>query len=372
MKVPFLDLKLINDGYTQDFKDLFERFLSSGRYILGSEVEQFEKDFSNYCGTKSCIGVANGLDALKIVLMAWKELGIVTSGDEVIVPSNTFIASVLAIIDAGLKPVLVESKIDSFTIDSLDIEKAITRKTRIVMAVHLYGKLGTIDEISKLCKSHNLLLLEDAAQSHGAQKAGNMSGSFGDAAAFSFYPGKNLGALGDGGAVTTSNLELATTIKALRNYGSLARYDHIYPGVNSRLDELQAGILRIKLKNLSTDNENRRRVAKFYSQNIKNSLINIPAQDFNGTAALDNVYHLFVIRSGKRNGLQKYLAEKSIETLIHYPKSIPFQTATKIFFSGNFSKTKQLESEILSLPISQVMSDEQINYVVKICNTFCE
>ena len=240
------------------------------------------------------------------------------------------------------------------------------------MAVHLYGKLGTIDEISKLCKSHNLLLLEDAAQSHGAQKAGKMSGSFGDAAAFSFYPGKNLGALGDGGAVTTSNLELATTIKALRNYGSLARYDHIYPGVNSRLDELQAGILRIKLKNLSTDNENRRRVAKFYSQNIKNSLINIPAQDFNGTAALDNVYHLFVIRSGKRNGLQKYLAEKSIETLIHYPKSIPFQTATKIFFSGNFSKTKQLESEILSLPISQVMSDEQINYVVKICNTFCE
>lgn len=370
MKVPFLDLKKINYEYTSEFNDLFESFLSSGRYILGSEVEQFENDFSQYCGTSSCIGVANGLDALKIVLMAWKELGHVTSGDEVIVPSNTFIASVLAIIEAGLKPVLVEPNSDSLTIDVLNIEKAITQKTRVVMAVHLYGKLGMVDEITKLCKRYDLLLLEDAAQAHGAQKIGKMSGSFGDAAAFSFYPGKNLGALGDGGAITTSDLELANTVKAIRNYGSLARYEHLYSGVNSRLDELQAGILRIKLKKLNTDNENRRRVAKFYSKNIKNPLIKIPVQDFKGDAALDNVYHLFVIRSERRNELQKFLADKSIETLIHYPKSIPFQSATKAWFTGNFTKTKQLETEILSLPISQVMNDDQIHYVVNICNSF--
>ena len=370
MKVPFLDLKAINNEYVSDFNSLFENFLINGRYILGSEVEQFEQDFSQFCGTNFCVGVANGLDALKIVLMAWKELGQVTSGDEVIVPSNTFIASVLAIIDAGLKPVLVEPKPDSFTIDVRDIEKAITQKTRVVMAVHLYGKLGTIDEISVLCKQYDLLLLEDAAQAHGAQKVGKKSGSFGDAAAFSFYPGKNLGALGDGGAITTSNCELANTIKAIRNYGSLAKYEHIYSGVNSRLDELQAGILRIKLKNLNKDNEKRRSVAKYYSENIKNPLITIPEQDFKGFAALDNVYHLFVIRSQRRNELQKFLADRSIETLIHYPKSIPFQLATKDWFTGDFSRTKKLETEILSLPISQVMSDEQINYVINICNSF--
>ena len=312
--IKFLDLQQINFRFESEFKNSFNEILNSGWFILGNKLEEFEQQFSDYCNVKQTIGVGSGLDALKIILEGYKALGKINLGDEIILPSNTFIATVLAVIDAGLKPVFVEPSLDSFNIDVDLISKSISNKTKGVIAVHLYGRLASVKEIKKLCDIHNLLFIEDAAQAHGARIEEKRSGSFGDAAAFSFYPGKNLGALGDGGAITTNNKELAEKCRHLRNYGSKLKYEHAEFGWNSRLDEIQASFLSIKLKELDIDNQKRREIANRYINEITNKDLTLPA-----LAGDNHVWHLFVIRSSKRELIINKLVEKGIETAVHYP-----------------------------------------------------
>ncbi len=314
--IKFLDLKSINKRFENEFKIELDKFLNSGIYILGNQVLKFEEEYAAYCGTKYCIGTSNGLNALELIFEAYKSMGSLTRGDEIIVPANTYIASVLAISNAGLKPVLVEPNLDTFNIDVVKTEKAITTKTKAILGVHLYGKLYNVQQLEKICIRHKLLLIEDAAQAHGAinsdgRKAGNVS----NAAAFSFYPTKNLGALGDAGAITTNNIELAETIFKLRNYGRVSTYKNELKGFNYRLDELQAAFLRIKLKCLDEDNEKRKTIAKYYIENISSKVIFLPSfKDIK-----EHVFHLFVIRSKRRDELKKYLFDNGVETLIHYP-----------------------------------------------------
>jgi dTDP-4-amino-4,6-dideoxygalactose transaminase len=356
MSVPFLDLARINSEYLSEFASVFEEFMVGGRYVLGCQVEKFEAEFSQYCGASRCIGVGSGLDALTLVLKSWKELGHLLEDDEVIVPSNTYIASVLAIKEAGLTPVLAEPNEDTFTIDVRRIESVLTPRSRVVMPVHLYGKLAPMQEIMDFCEGNKLLVLEDAAQAHGASYGGKRAGNFGHAAAFSFYPGKNLGALGDAGAITTSDNELAEVLRAIRNYGSKEKYHHIYQGTNSRIDELQAGLLRKKLRNLDRDNKRRQRIAIEYAKRINNEHIKLPLFDALDNLTTDHVFHLFVIRCNYRDDLQRFLAKNSIETLIHYPISIRNQPCFDGSFVKNEKESNPLEKTLLSLPISPVMT----------------
>src|SRR5690554_1970703 len=314
--IPFLDLKAINARYESEFQQKLAQFLFSGRYILGNEVKTFEENFAHYCGTKYCFGVGNGLDALRLILEGYKVLGKLKKGDEILVAANTFIATVLAIEQAGLEPVLVETEANTFNFDLKALEKAVTDKTRALMPVHLYGQLSPMEAIIKLAKTKKMLVIEDAAQAHGAiDKNGNRAGNLGDAAGFSFYPGKNLGALGDGGAVTTNDNELAEILFALRNYGSHEKYKNLYQGVNSRLDEIQAALLRVKLKYLDEQTSARRSIAKRYLAGITNEKIHLPTVE-----NLDqHVFHLFVIKTPNREKLFDYLKRKNIQTLIHYP-----------------------------------------------------
>lgn len=291
-KIDFLDLFAINQRQHKELVSAFSRVLDSGWYIMGEELEQFEKEFAEYCGVKYCIGVANGLDALILVLRAWKELGYLEDGDEVLVPANTYIASILAITENKLVPVLVEPDIETYNINPALIENYITEKTKAILPVHLYGLLCNMPEISAIARKYNLLILEDCAQAHGAIRDGRKAGAWGDAAGFSFYPGKNLGALGDAGAVTTNNAELSSTIKALRNYGSHKKYENIYQGLNSRLDELQAALLRVKIHTLPEDTAIRQRIAEKYIREIKNPAITLPVYEGQGA----HVWHLFVVR----------------------------------------------------------------------------
>ncbi len=314
-KIDFLDLFAINQRQHKELVSAFSRVLDSGWYIMGEELEQFEKEFAEYCGVKYCIGVANGLDALILVLRAWKELGYLEDGDEVLVPANTYIASILAITENKLVPVLVEPDIETYNINPALIENYITEKTKAILPVHLYGLLCNMPEISAIARKYNLLILEDCAQAHGAIRDGRKAGAWGDAAGFSFYPGKNLGALGDAGAVTTNNAELSSTIKALRNYGSHKKYENIYQGLNSRLDELQAALLRVKIHTLPEDTAIRQRIAEKYIREIKNPAITLPVYEGQGA----HVWHLFVVRIANREKFQSYLLEKGIKTLIHYP-----------------------------------------------------
>ncbi|MEA2047508.1 MAG: DegT/DnrJ/EryC1/StrS family aminotransferase [Campylobacterota bacterium] len=364
--IPFLDLKSLNAQYFNEYEKAFDSVVNGGWYIQGNECKAFEKEFSEYCGAKHCIGVANGLDALTLIIRAYKEMGIMQEGDEVIVPSNTYIASILAISEKGLVPVLVEPNIATYNIDPTLIEENITSKTKAIMVVHLYGQVASMDEVNAIAKKYNLKVIEDSAQSHGAYYGDKRAGNLGDASGFSFYPGKNLGALGDGGAVSTSNEELADTIRALGNYGSQKKYENIYKGTNSRLDEIQAAILRVKLRYLDTEINHRREIANYYLDNIKNESLILPKVENQNS----HVWHLFVIRTAKRDKLQKYLLDNGIQTLIHYPLPPHKQEAYKEWLDELFPITEKIHDEVLSLPISGIQSLEDTKLIVEKINSF--
>ena len=369
--IKFLDLKKINEPYEAAFQEKLKSVLDIGWYILGKEVEIFEKAFAEYCNSKYCIGVGNGFDALVLIFKGYIQLGKLQKGDEVIVPANTYIASILAILQANLVPVLVEPRLETYNIDPDLISEKITSKTKAILAVHLYGQLAEMDTINTIANQNNLLVIEDAAQAHGAISDFGKSGNLSNAAAFSFYPGKNLGALGDGGAVTTSDSELARTIQSLRNYGSEAKYHNEYIGVNSRLDELQAAFLNVKLPNLNTDNEKRRVIAKRYLSEIKNAKIILPTVSLRGTKQSNNhVFHLFVIRTENRQELQSYLLENGIQTMIHYPIPSHKQKAFSNWNALSFPITEKIHHEILSLPISPVMSIDEVDFIVEFLNNY--
>lgn len=364
--IKFLDIQRINSQYEQELKEAANRVIDSGWYLMGKELETFEKNYAEFCGLKYALGVANGLDALRLIFKAYIEMGVMQKGDEVIVPANTYIASVLAISDNGLIPVFVEPNINTYNLDSTKIEAAITSKTKAILTVHLYGQISIDHEMLDICKKHNLKLIEDGAQSHGALWNGKVSGGIGDAAGHSFYPGKNLGALGDAGGVTTNDETLAKTIEALRNYGSHKKYENIYQGLNSRLDEIQAAFLNVKLKYIQNDIEARRKVANYYLENIKNPSIILP-EVLNVEA---HVWHLFVIRTSKREKLQRYFMDSGIQTLIHYPIPPHKQNAYEEFNNLSFPITEQIHEEVLSLPIGPLISEKEALKIVSVLNLF--
>ncbi len=364
--IPFLDLKGLNAQYRDELIEACTRVIDSGWYIQGNKCKEFETEFSEYCGTKYAIGVANGLDALILILRAYKELEIMNDDDEVIVPSNTYIASILAISQNNLVPVLVEPDINTYLIDSTKIEEKITSKTKAILPVHLYGQTCEMDRINEIAKKYNLKVIEDSAQSHGAYYKDKRSGNLGDASGFSFYPGKNLGALGDGGAVTTNDEELALAIKALANYGSHKKYENLYKGFNSRLDEIQAAMLRVKLKYIDEESKKRREIANYYLQNIKNGNIILPT-----VRDEDNhVWHLFVIRTKNRDELQRYLLDNEIQTLIHYPIPPHKQNSYKEWNNESYEISEKIHNEALSLPISSVQSFEDTIKITNLIDNF--
>lgn len=368
--IPFLDLKGINAQYREELIEACTKVIDSGWYIQGNEHKEFEKEFAEYCGTKYAIGVANGLDALILILRAYKELGVIKDGDEVIVPSNTYIASILAISENSLVPILVEPDINTYLIDPAKIEEKITSKTKAIMPVHLYGQTCEMDAINTIAKKHNLKVIEDSAQSHGAYFGNKRSGNLGDASGFSFYPGKNLGALGDGGAVTTNDEELANAIKALGNYGSQKKYENLYKGKNSRLDEMQAAMLRVKLRYLDNEVEKRREIASYYIENIKNPNIILPIQNLklNIQNYKNHVWHVFAIRTKNREGLQKQLFSHNIQTLIHYPIPAHKQKAYTEWNNDSFPISEGIHEQILSLPISGIQSLQTTKSIVEVIN----
>ena len=365
--IKFLDLKNINKSYEPELTQAVNRVISSGWYLLGNEVRAFEDEFARYIGTDHCIGVGNGLDALRLIFKAYIEMGVICKGDEVIVPANTYIASILAITDNNLVPVLVEPDINTYNIDPFKIEEKVTDKTKGIMIVHLYGQNAMHPEIRRLVEKYDLKLIEDNAQAVGAFCGNMRTGAIGHATGHSFYPGKNLGALGDGGAVTTNDEELANIIRVLGNYGSSKKYVNDYKGLNSRLDEIQAAVLRVKLKRLDDDNRKRRKIAEYYCNNIKNLEITLPNL---GNPSNSHVWHLFVIRHPERDKLQQYLTENDIQTLIHYPIPPHRQKAYNELKSKSLPLTEKMCLEVLSLPISPVLSDEHIQYTVEIINNY--
>ena len=371
--IKFLDLQKITAKYADEIHEAVSRVVDSGWYLQGEENERFEQHYAEYIGTKHCVGCANGLDALIWIYRAYIEMGVMQPGDEVIVPANTYIASVLAITENGLKPVLVEPRLDTLEIDDDRIEEAITERTRSILLVHLYGRCAYTEKISEICRKHGLKLVEDNAQAHGCSSqlsalSSQLSktGSLGDAAGHSFYPGKNLGALGDGGAVTTDDDRLAEAIRALANYGSQRKYVFQYTGRNSRLDEIQAAVLDVKLRHLDADNAHRQAIANYYYDHIDNPLITLPTR----LPDAHNVYHLFPILCEKRDALQSHLAENGIQTLIHYPIPPHQQQCYKAWNSLSFPITEQIHQQELSLPISPVMTMEEAEQVVSILNSY--
>ncbi|MEN5201194.1 DegT/DnrJ/EryC1/StrS family aminotransferase [Pseudomonas wadenswilerensis] len=370
--VSFLDLKDVNAGVRDDLVQACARVIDSGWYINGQELESFEKKFAAYCGVKHAIGVANGLDALTLTLRAWKQLGKLQEGDEVIVPANTYIASILAVTENKLVPVLVEPDVNTFNIDLAAIKSKLTSRTRVILPVHLYGRLADMQGIMALAEAHDLLVLEDSAQAHGASVAGKKAGAWGDASGFSFYPGKNLGALGDAGAITTDNDELAQTLRALRNYGSHEKYKNLFQGVNSRLDEIQAAMLSVKLDHLDEQTSRRRQVAQAYMDGIKNPAIELPLPDAVAPVTFsEHVWHLFVVRCARRDELQAFLAEKGVHTLIHYPIPPHKQDAYPEMNGFSFPVTETIHQEVLSLPIGPTITAEEVKTVIDACNMFC-
>jgi dTDP-4-amino-4,6-dideoxygalactose transaminase len=365
--IPFLDLNKINEPYEADFRKKMEAILQKGWFIMGDEVQAFEKKYADYCGTKHCIGVANGLDALVLILKSYIQLGKLRKGDEVMVPANTFIATILAVLEAGLIPIPVEPDLQTYNLDPKLTEQQITNKTKAIIVVHLYGQIADMTAFSTITKRHNLLLIEDAAQAHGAQTTeGIKAGSLSDAAAFSFYPVKNLGALGDAGAITTNDSELAAMIFSLHNYGSQIKYHHDFIGTNSRLDEIQAAFLSIKLNGLDRDNENRRQIAAIYSDKILNPKITLPFYERNQS----HVFHLYVIRTENRNALQQFLTDHGITAQIHYPIAPHKQKALQDWNNLSLPITEKIHSEVLSLPISPVMSKEDARFIVSVLNQY--
>lgn len=364
--IKFLDLQKINSQYNEELTNAFTRVLNSGWYIMGDELKKFEKDFAAYCGTKYAIGVANGLDALILIIRAYKEMGVFKEGDEILVPSNTYIASILAISANNLMPILIEPNINTYNIDPLLIEAKITSKTKAILPVHLYGQLCDMERIITIANKYNLKVIEDCAQAHGANLNNKKAGNWGDASGFSFYPGKNLGALGDAGAITTNDDQLAETVKALLNYGSHIKYKNLYKGVNSRLDELQAAMLNVKLPHLDRDIIKRRQVAFRYLNEIKNNKIILPSV-LNSDS---HVWHLFVIRINNRDDFQNYLLKNSIQTVIHYPIPPHKQAAYKELSHFSFPISETIHKEVLSLPISSSLTEEEVDKIINIINIF--
>jgi len=365
--IKFLDLQKINLAYQEEIEQRMLSTFRSGWYLLGNEVKNFEDNFNTYIGTENSIGVANGLDALRLIFRAYIELGIMEKGDEVIVPANTYIASILAITDNGLVPVLIEPDLDTYNIDISKIEEKITSRTKAIMIVHLYGQIVFSKELEAIAQKHNLKIVEDNAQAIGASWNGIKSGHLGDAAGFSFYPGKNLGALGDAGAVTCKDAVLAKTIRVLANYGSSQKYINIYQGLNSRLDEIQAAVLDVKLKYIDAENIRRREIANRYSNEIKNNKIILPLIPVEESL---HVWHLFIIRTEEREKLQNYLSENEVQSLIHYPIPPHKQEAYKEMNSLHFPITEKIHDEVLSLPISPVMTDDEVSKVIEIVNNY--
>ena len=364
--IPFLNLKKVNEPFEIALQEKMKQFLASGWYILGNEVKTFETNFANYCGVKHCIGVGNGLDALVLIFKAYIKLGKLQKGDEVIIPANTYIASVLAVMQADLVPVLIEPRLETYTIDLEKIEAKITPKTKAILPVHLYGQLCEMKVINSIAKKHDLLVVEDAAQAHGAMWNGIKAGNFGNAAGFSFYPGKNLGALGDAGAITTNDDALAEVLFSMRNYGSKVKYENEIVGINSRLDELQAAFLNIKLGYLDAENESRRTIAKRYLSEIKNDKIVLPQWDENN----NHVFHLFIVRTDNRLALQDYLKECGVETMIHYPIPPHKQKALATWNHMIFPITEKIHNEVLSIPLNSTLTDDEINYVISTLNKY--
>ncbi|MDR3024447.1 DegT/DnrJ/EryC1/StrS family aminotransferase [Chryseobacterium sp.] len=365
--IKFLDLQKINLQYQNEIEAKLLEVFRSGWYLMGSQLSNFEKNLSDYIGVKHSIGVANGLDALRLILRAYIELGVMNIGDEIIVPSNTYIASILAISDNGLVPVLVEPEINTYNIDISKIEEKITSKTKGILIVHLQGRIVFSDLLKEIAKKYNLKIIEDNAQTIGAEWKGIKSGNLGDAAGFSFYPGKNLGALGDAGAVTTNDDDLMKAIRALANYGSNQKYVNIYKGLNSRLDEIQAAVLDIKLKYIDNENKIRRKISKRFIDEIKNPVIILPEYPADEN---EHVWHVFVIRSEKRDELQTYLTENGVQTLIHYPIPPHKQEAYKDWNNLSFPISEKIHAEVLSLPISPVMSESEISKIISALNDF--
>ncbi len=371
--ISFLDLKAINAQYRDELIQATTAVIDSGCYIQGEQVSAFEREFAGYCGVKYCVGVANGLDALILILRAYKELGQLEEGDEVIVPANTYIASILAVTENRLTPVLIEPDEQTYNISPALIVKAITAKTKAIMAVHLYGQLADMPAINAIAKEHKLLVIEDSSQAHGASLNGCKAGNWGDASGFSFYPGKNMGALGDAGAMTTNNEELASVIRALGNYGSQKKYENVFQGINSHLDEMQAALLIVKLRYLDVETSRRREIAEAYVKTISNKEVSLPAV----TSLLDvdglsqHVFYLFVIRCGQRDELQRYLSKCGVQTQIHYPIPAHKQKAYQLWSCDSaYPITESIHKEVLSLPISPVMTDEEVRLVIDSVNSF--
>ena len=367
--IPFLDLQAVNARYADELQRAAQQVMRSGWYLLGQATRTFEADYARYIGTSHCVGVANGLDALTLIYRAYLEMGLMNEGDEVIVPANTFIASILAITENRLKPVLVEPRWDSLELDDTLVEQAITPRTRSLLLVHLYGRCAYTERIGQICQKHGLMLVEDNAQAHGCHYDARRTGSLGHAAGHSFYPGKNLGALGDGGAVTTNDERLASTVRALANYGSSAKYVFRYQGRNSRLDELQAALLSVRLRHLDEDNRRRQAIAAIYYDQLRHPAVTLPARLDNR----QNVYHLFPVLSQRRDALQQHLSEQGIQTLIHYPIPPHRQECYREALGHvELPVTERIHQQELSLPISPAMSNDDVLRVAEAVNAFCQ
>jgi dTDP-4-amino-4,6-dideoxygalactose transaminase len=362
MQIPFLSLKATNQIYESQIADIISKILSSGWYILGENLKQFETEFAEYCGVKHCIGVANGLDALTILLKASE----FPQNSEIIVPANSYIATILSVSNANLIPVPVEPNFTDYLIDYQAIELAITPKTKAILVTHLYGKCCEMENINTLAEKHNLKVFEDAAQAHGAFYNGNKAGNLSNGAGFSFYPSKNLGAMGDGGAITTNDDALAKRIKAIRNYGSNEKYVFDYQGYNSRLDEIQAAILSLKLPNLDNENEYRRKIARRYLTEINNPKITLPLND----SIENDAWHLFVIRTEEREKFRTFLSRNGIGTEVHYPIAPHKQLAYKKWQNLSLEITEKIHQQVVSLPLNTVLSDIEISYIIEKVNQF--
>ena len=364
--IPFLDLKNINAPFRKELIDAISDVADSGRYILGEKVEAFEKQFASYCGVKHAIGTGNGLDALTLIIRAYKEMGVFNEGDGVLVPSNTYIASILSITENNLKPVFVEPDINTYNIDVNLIEQSITSKTKAILIVHLYGQIAYSEELQRVADKHNLKIIEDCAQAQGASHKGKKTGSLGDVGGFSFYPSKNLGALGDAGGVTTNDKKLAETIRALRNYGSHKKYYNKYQGINSRLDEMQAAVLSVKLKYLDKENEKRRKIAEKYLHGIENEKFILPRAEINDS----HIWHLFVVRTKERDRFQEYLKDNGVETVIHYPIPPHKQEAFTEWNKEKYAISEEIHDTVVSLPLHPALTDKEVDHVIEMSNIF--